>query len=93
MMEIAICEDCPQDARRLLCGIQNYAEKNGIDCRCEVFPDGKALLDGWSKNRFALVFLDIYLGKENGIEIAQRLRRKDAAVPLVFVTTSEDFAL
>ena len=93
MMEIAICEDCPQDARRLLCGIQNYAEKNGMDCQCEIFPDGKALLEGWSKNRFSLVFLDIYLGRENGIEIAQKLRRKDAAVPLVFVTTSEDFAL
>ena len=42
---------------------------------------------------FDLVFMDIYMEKENGIDAAQKLRKFDKDCLLVFTTTSTDHAL
>lgn len=38
------------------------------------------------------MFLDIYMGDENGVDTAQALRRLDTDCLLVFTTTSTDHA-
>ena len=45
------------------------------------------------QNNFEVVFLDIYMEDENGVEVAKELRSFDRNCILVFTTTSTDHAL
>ena len=40
-----------------------------------------------------LLFLDIYMKELNGMETARRLRELECKVPIVFMTSSRDFAV
>jgi len=40
-----------------------------------------------------LLLLDIVLEKENGIQLAKRLREEGNDIPIIFITNSKDFAL
>ena len=57
------------------------------------YGNGTDFLNEAMQNRFDLVFMDIYMEKENGIDAAQKLRKFDKDCLLVFTTTSTDHAL
>lgn len=57
------------------------------------YETGAAFLEAAALERFDLLFLDIYLKEESGIQIAEELRRFDPDCILVFTTISTDFAL
>ena len=40
-----------------------------------------------------LLFLDIYMKELNGMETARRIRELECKVPIVFLTSSRDFAV
>lgn len=41
----------------------------------------------------ALLFIDIDLGDENGMEIAKELRRQEEKMPIVFVSSNKEYAV
>ncbi len=89
-LNIAVYEDNPKDAQRLLRCITD----SGISSECKVFSTGEALLAGFTAGRYDLVFLDIYLGEiQQGIDIAAKIRETDTAVTLAFTTTSTEHTL
>ncbi len=55
----------------------------------ECFQNGTLLLE--SKNRYDLIFLDIELGIDNGIEVAKKLRQKDRQVQIIIVSGYEKY--
>lgn len=87
MYEIAVCDDSRQDRVKLM--EQLYAEAAGIEFGIYEYESGEALLDGMSEIIFSLIFLDIGMPGMNGIETAERLRRRDPNVLLVFYTRQE----
>ncbi len=89
-LNIAVYEDNPEDAQRLLRCITD----SGIPAECEIFSTGEALLADFSAGRYDLVFLDIYLGEvQQGVDIAAKIRETDTAVTLAFTTTSTEHTL
>lgn len=55
---------------------------------------GEALLAAAVIGRpFEIVFLDIYMPGENGVEIAEKLKSISPTTGIVFVTTSRDYAI
>lgn len=89
MISIAVVDDS-----KILCDyikeqcLQFYKEDDKdviIDC----FLNGSLLLE--SKRQYDLIFLDIELGIDNGIEIARRLRKKDKQVQIVIVSGYEKY--
>lgn len=50
-------------------------------------------LAGFQPDSFQLVFLDIRMEGMNGIETARLLRKQTAKLPIVFLTSSADYAL
>jgi DNA-binding LytR/AlgR family response regulator len=62
-------------------------------CRIEVttFSSGKAFIDTFRPGVYDLVFMDIYVGNENGVDVAREMRKRDAECLLVFLTSSDDF--
>ncbi len=90
-MKIALVDDEEVYLAQMTDICRGYMAKNA--CRIETFPftNGAAFLDALSENSFSIVFLDIYMGEMDGISIARRLRERDSACILVFLTTSKEF--
>ncbi len=91
MINILIFDDDPafvQDFRKRLMELPEYSPKSST-----IWPvtDVSAL----SEEMFAkshLVFLDIDLGEENGINLARKLRRINPEAVLIFVTNFKEYA-
>lgn len=60
------------------------------------FQQGEDLIEPYEDGRKPgndLIFMDIFLQKENGMEIVRRLRGYDRDVSVVFLTSSPDYAV
>ena len=55
------------------------------------FQTGSSFLENAEKEKYQLVFMDIYIGDTNGISVAKQFREKDPECLLVFLTSSSDF--
>ncbi len=85
-MRIAVCDDCQEDVRSIKIFLQ------GNDVRT-YFRAEELLSDVEERQlHFDLYLLDIYIDNSmGGIELAKRLRSKDANAAICFVSTSNDF--
>ena len=89
-MLIGICDDNAVDAGKIRFALADVSPD--IELRC--FGSGGALLDDVKTGAaFDLVFLDIFLAGENGMETAGTLREISPETEIVFCTTSRDFAV
>ncbi len=92
-MIIACIDDQPKDGQEALSLIKNQIDKLGEKvCQFSYFPSADDFFKAWKPGRFGLIILDIFLEKESGIEIAKLIRRIDSKVPIVFCSTSNEFA-
>lgn len=92
-MRIAIVDDIASERQTLRDGLDGQLSRLSLDALVWGFGSGAEFLAAAEKERFDLVFLDIYMGDENGVDTAEALRRFDRDCLLVFTTTSTDHAL
>ena len=85
MYRIAICDDDVR-MRRFLC---RTVSESGISCRVEEFAGGADLLRGYGE--YDILILDIDMPGGNGIEVAERIRRSDRKVKIIYVTGYQDY--
>lgn len=85
---IGICDDNAEDARALLYALREYDPSFQIS----VYADGPSLLEDCYEPQalFDIVFLDIYMPGQNGIEIARELRASQKDVKIVFISSSNE---
>lgn len=93
MLKIAICDDEIMIASQ----IENMLEKisNTIVRKVEidVFYDGSTLVNHIKEGmRYDLIYLDIEMKKQNGVDAARELRIIDNKVLIIYVTGHEGFA-
>lgn len=97
MLTIAICDDCAsqaEDIRVLLGKYQAPAAGFYEQIRTRSFGSGEELLKSLDAGDvFDLFLLDILMPGLDGMELARALRARDADVPVVFLTSSADYAL
>lgn len=96
MLQIGICDDSERDRaylRETLSALPGYRRVG--DLGIAEYQSGEALLMDAECGRddFDLLFLDIYMTGMTGMETARELRAMGIKTPLVFLTTSPDFAL
>lgn len=92
-MRIAIVEDITSEREHLKAELDVQLARLSLNAVTFEYASGSDFLAAAGKERFDLVFLDIYMGNENGVDTAQALRRLDADCLLVFTTSSADHAL
>lgn len=92
-MRIAIVDDLSADrtALRQQLALEQQTQQQQFDI--EEFDSGEAFMTAFVPGRFAAVFLDIYMGKLGGMEVAKQLYQRDPACRIVFLTTSREFML
>lgn len=93
-MYIAICEDDRNYNNLTKKQIQEYLNTKNINYHISVYEDGESLIAACQEGAyFDLIFLDIYMGMLNGLEVARELRKQKVSSAIIFLTTSRDFAV
>lgn len=95
-MRIAICDDLKADRATLRAALNDIpALPAGEETEVREYVSGEALLMEAEEGDtvFDLIFLDIYMDGMTGMDTAKELRRLGVSAPLIFLTTSPDFAL
>lgn len=100
-MRVAIVEDHPTERQlvKTMCTAY-FRDKHDLDIDCGTFTGTDDFIESWKSNRFDLVLLDCYLTDDEtdataptGLDIARFLRRQRDDCPIVFITSSSDFAV
>lgn len=93
MLSIGICDDNQENRLSLRWLLENILENRKIEHTVYEFSSGETLLPWIEKhhNEIDLLFLDIEMGKINGMETARQLRSSHDALQIVFVTGFSDY--
>ena len=89
-VRIAVCDDSRTEREQFINALHGWDPTRQPEC----FFSGAALLEAAKQAPpFDIVFLDIYMPGENGVDIAGQLRRLSPKTGIVFVTTSREHAV
>lgn len=92
MVRIAIVEDDLASAQRIEEYIHRYEGENGCSFQISRFADGAALTERY-RPVYDIIFLDIQMPGMDGMTAAERVRRADADVILIFITNMAQYAI
>lgn len=92
MLHVAICDDEKAFVRHLTGLLNQYSEETGRDIRITAFYDGMELIEKYDTT-IDLIFLDIQMRLVNGLRAAERIRRMDKNVGIIFLTTLAQYGL
>lgn len=92
-LTIAIVDDLDSDREALKRDILTFCgEKDLADVSIEGYGSANEMLADFERGAFDVAFLDICMETVSGIELAKRLRARDTALLIVFLTTSKEYA-
>lgn len=95
MIKIAICEDDKNDRIELKEKLDLIMKPNNLEAMFFEYEDGNEFLKA-SLEKIAsidLIFMDIYMGTSNGMDIVKELRNQGIHTPIIFLTSSSEFLL
>ncbi len=92
-MKIAICDDEAAQRSELRGALDRFLAARNIKPCYQEYDSGEPLVRDARRDPFDLIFLDVYLERENGIAVARALRSAGVDAPLVFLTVSREHAL
>jgi len=94
MLQIAVCDDSIDELSNIAQLINLYRTSKNFNCEYAVFPNGFELVSALEKGkRFDIYCLDIIMPGFMGIDVAQEIRRFDKTAPILFFTSSPEYAL
>ena len=89
-MKIAVCDDAESDRKKIAEYLKRYSEDNLLDFQIEEFSCGEELLAAFFSCPYKIIFLDIYMGRLSGIDVAYKIRQMDNNCAIILITTSVD---
>lgn len=96
-MRIAVVEDDSRACVRLANLIDEYFDARGYIGSVQVFSTAEMFLGVYEPSLFDLLVLDIFLSEDpdgkTGMDIARAVRAANDRMPIVFITSSRDFAV
>lgn len=90
MLSIIICDDDQTINHQLLPIIQQYLEQKQIPATIQQYTDAKKLLEDMPL--FDIMFLDVEMPEENGIEVAKAFRQKSNWGQIIYLTNYAQYA-
>lgn len=92
MLNIAICDDDLLIQKQVGNAISNYLSNKNYEYDLYFYSTGFGLLNALNDINFSFVFLDIDLGKENGVEVAKIIRKiQSKPVNIIFITSYPEY--
>ena len=94
MIRIAVCDDEKKHLDKIKALLEQYAEEKGLLFDIYAFSSPSDLLDKIeSGETYSIYILDIYMPGITGMSVATELRGEGVEAPIIFLTSSPDFAL
>lgn len=94
MIRIGICEDDLEQLKVLSNMMMKISVQLNVNLSIKNFISGDGLLKFYNEgNKLDILFLDIILGEQNGMDIAVDLRHLDNNVEIIFTTTETRYIL
>ena len=94
MLHIAVCDDNIDELSNMVQLIDLYRTSRHLNCEHAVFPNGFELISALEKGkRFDIYCMDIMMPGFTGIDAAKEIRTFDKTAPILFFTSSPEFAL
>ncbi|MGM9942162.1 MAG: LytR/AlgR family response regulator transcription factor [Bulleidia sp.] len=95
MWRIAVCDDNIDEILKLEDLLKRFEQESGAVISIHTFHNGRELISAYEDQgqRFDLYLLDILMDGSDGIRTAARLRRIGMSGPVVFCTTTRDYAV
>lgn len=91
-MNAAIVDDTVEDIELLSGYLSRYGQEHKVHMYVEKFTDAEAFLEAARVTAYQLAFLDIYMERMTGIQLAKRIQKKDPRCQIIFTTVSEEYA-
>lgn len=92
-MKIAVCDDERQFIDVLCPLLEQWAQSHNIRLTLYRFTDGDSLIAAHRDKNMDLIILDVIMPLLSGIDTAREIRYNDQAVPIIFLTSSREFAI
>lgn len=94
-MKITICDDSIQDLSKIEKALQKYMNHNTkANFEISKYSDPGKLSRNVSAGQFADIYiLDLIMSSQTGIDIGRQLRKSGCQNPIIYITSSDDFAL
>ena len=96
MYSIALCDDDEKELDRIENYLASYQNsKQEVEYKTERFSSAEALLWQVRENGYLpdILLLDIFMSGKDGMEAAEEIRMLGLDMPIVFLTTSTEYAL
>ena len=90
-MTICYCEDESAQAKAFAIKIDQWAKNKNTAVRTDLFEGAEEYLFKAEQNYYDVIFLDISMRGQNGMELARKIREKEKDVILVFVTSDASY--
>lgn len=92
-LNITVCDDSEKDRRQMMHLLLHYAFARKYDFHIEEFQKGRQLQEQYrTKGAFQILFMDIEMPEESGIDVADRIKRTvDHDVKVVFVSNYPEY--
>lgn len=93
MFSIFLCDDNQDTLEQYRNLIAKIADKYELSIKLTTFTSGESLIFHIleSPNQADIIYLDIIMGDQNGVEIAKRLRSLGCQSEIIYLTSSEDY--
>ena len=89
-MRVAVCDDDKKDAGKIEFALLDI----GGCLELDIFSDGKDFLEKVRAGAlYDLVFMDIFIGEENGVDIVRNMQEISPSTQVIFSTVSREFAV
>lgn len=92
-MKIAVCDDEKQFIDAVSPLLEEWAREHNIKLSLHFFTNGDDLINAHRSKCMDLIILDVIMPLLSGIDTAKELRHDDPAVPIIFLTSSKEFAV
>ena len=92
-MKIAVCDDEIHFIDAVCPMLEKWAKEREIKLTIYRFTNGDDLIDAQMSECMDLIILDVIMPLLSGIDAARELRNTNQTVPIVFLTSSREFAV
>lgn len=92
-INIAIVDDQTSECEILTALLQVYEAEQGQPLKVQEFHNCIDLLGDYQQGKFDVIFMDIFLDEESGMDCAMKIRQLDETVNIIFLTTSSEFGV
>ena len=92
MINVCIVEDELEQANLLKSYIEKYSANNNEQFSIHYLPDGVDLVDDYN-GQFDIILLDIQMRHLDGMAAAEKIRKVDPDVIIIFITSTVQYAV